>query len=204
MTVFFNAKKLVDQETRVIINLLLKGSIGVLPTDTIYGIHALALNKQSIEKVYSLRGRSIEKPFIILISSLEDLKLFEITLDEKIKRKLSLIWPNPVSVILEVPANKFEYLHRGNNTLAFRLPNNKLLLQILRSTGPLISTSVNKEGEKSAQTIEEAFNYFGDKIDFYLDDGTLTYEPSTVIELKGEKFEIVREGKFKLKSINFQ
>lgn len=202
MTVFFKANNLTDQEIKALVDILLKGGIGVLPTDTIYGIHTLSLKRQAVEKVYSLRNRSKFKPFIILISSLDDLKLFDIDLDEKTIKILNKIWPNPVSAILPCFSNKFEYLHRGNNTLAFRLPKNELLLKILKLTGPLISTSVNLEGEKPAQTIDEAFKYFGDKIDLYLDSGRLTLNPSTVIEYKDQKFKIIREGKYKFNLID--
>lgn len=183
-----------DQEK--IIKILNGGGIGVLPTDTQYGIVASALNQKAVEKVYTLRKRSPDKPFIILISSLEDLKLFEITLNDTTINYLANIWPNPVSVVLPCNSNKFSYLHRGTNSLAFRIPKNDELISLLKETGPLIAPSANFEGHPYAKTTLEAKEYFKDNIDFYEDVGKLESNPSTLIKIEGEKIEILRQGAF--------
>lgn len=181
-----------------IINLLKKGEVGVLPTDTIYGLVGSALKKSAVEKIYQLKKRTPEKPFIILISSLEDLNLFNIQISDNIKKFLEKIWPNPVSVILPCPEEKFSYLHRGTNSLAFRIPKDSNLQKILKQTGPLIAPSANLEGEKPAENIEEAKKYFNDKVSFYLDKGELKSKPSTLITFKDDKIIILRQGVFKI------
>ncbi len=102
--------------------ILLNGGIAVLPTDTIYGLHCLATNKGAVERIYDLKGRDRAKPFIILISSLDDLKSYGVTVDEKLSELLANYWPGPNSIILPVTNERFEYLHRGTKSLAFRLP----------------------------------------------------------------------------------
>lgn len=173
---------------------LLEGEIVILPTDTLYGIHASALNKKSVEKIYKIRGRAPEKPFIILIGSIEQLGLFKIKVDSKTKEILEKYWPGKVSIILPCPYKEFEYLHRGKNSLAFRLPRKKDLIDLLLKTGPLISTSVNPENKKPASTIFEAKKYFENKIKYYIDQGKLESLPSTVIEIKKGKTTIIRQG----------
>jgi L-threonylcarbamoyladenylate synthase len=125
---------------------------------------------------------------IILISSVKDLNLFDIKIEKKITDKY---WPGKVSII--VPVKKFEYLHRGNNSLAFRIPDNKDLIKLLKISGPIVAPSANIEGKESAQTIEEAYNYFQDKIDFYVDCGKLKSKPSKIISLLNKKIEIIRK-----------
>ncbi|MCK9597062.1 L-threonylcarbamoyladenylate synthase [Candidatus Pacearchaeota archaeon] len=164
-----------------------KGLIGVIPTDTIYGIVCSAMNKKSVEKLYKIRKRDSNKPMIILISSIKDLNLFNIKIDKKIINKY---WPGKVSIIL--PVENFEYLHRGKNSLAFRLPDNKNLIKVLKISGPIVAPSANTEGNEPAQTIEKAYNYFQDKIDFYVDCGKLKSRPSKIISLINNKVEIVR------------
>lgn len=164
-----------------------KGKIGVIPTDTIYGIVCSVMNKKSIEKLYKIRKRNLKKPMIVLISSIRDLDLFNVKIDKKLTDKY---WPGKVSII--VPVEKFEYLHRGKNSLAFRLPDNKKLIKLLKISGPIAAPSANTEGKKPAQTIEEAYNYFKDKIDFYIDCGRLKSKPSKIISLMDNKVEIVR------------
>lgn len=182
-----------------IIELLKKGKIGVIPTDTIYGIVGSALNPEAVEEIYTLRKRETDKPFIILISSVDDLKKFEVKLTKEQKEFLGKNWPNPVSVILAVNIEKLKYLHRGKNSLAFRMPKNRRLLDILKRVGPLVAPSANIAGEKPAETAEEAKRYFGDKISFYLDAGKLKSKPSTIIRLYEDGTKIVlRAGSFRV------
>jgi len=177
--------------------LLKEGVPVVMLTDTIYGICASAFNKKAVEKVYKLRKRNPKKPCIILISKIEDLKLFGIKLNKKQKEILKKIWPGKVSVILEIKdeqkIQKLKYLHRGTNTLAFRLPKQpKWLLKVLEISGPLIAPSANWENYEPAKTINEARKYFG-KNAVYYDGGKIIGKPSTLIKLN-KKIEILRKG----------
>lgn len=165
-----------------------QGSIGVIPTDTIYGIVCSAMNKKSVERLYSVRKRDPKKPMIILVSSVKDLKLFDVKIEKEIASKY---WPGKTSII--IPVEKFEYLHRGKNSLAFRLPDDKDLIKILKISGPIVAPSANTEGKKPAQTIEEAKKYFTDKIDFYLDCGKIQSKPSKIISLESSGIKIIRK-----------
>ncbi len=179
-----------------LIKILNNQGVAVLPTDTIYGLHALASDQMAVQRIYDLKGRDDHKPLIVVIANVHDLKQFGVDLNQKLVDLLTKIWPNPVSVILSV-SDKWDFLHRGSNTLAFRMPNNDFLLNLIGQTGPLVSTSANPQGEPSANTIEEARNYFGDKVDFYEDAGKLVSEPSTVIKIVNGQPEILRQGLFK-------
>lgn len=201
------ALDLTFEKTDQIIKLLKAGKIGVMPTDTIYGIVGSALNPETVEEIYNLRKREKDKPFIILISSVEDLKKFDVSLTKDQKDFLEKNWPNPLSVILVVNAQKLQYLHRGKNSLAFRMPKNKWLLDILKRVGPLAAPSANLAGVKPAKTIEEAKQYFGDKVCFYTEEGEsnkfsaslIKSKPSTIVQLLDDGTKVVlREGSFKV------
>ncbi|MHB9019715.1 MAG: L-threonylcarbamoyladenylate synthase [Minisyncoccota bacterium] len=180
------------------VEILKNGGVGVIPTDTIYGIVGSALYKNAVKKIYGLRKRNLKKPMIILIGSINDLKLFGIKLDLKIKRTLSEIWPNKISVILPCKNNKYSYLHRGSGSLAFRFPKNKELIDFIKKTGPLVAPSANIEGFKSSKSIKDAKKCFKDQVDFYIDFGIKVSMPSTIIKIhKGETI-ILREGAVKL------
>ncbi|MDO8618952.1 MAG: L-threonylcarbamoyladenylate synthase [Candidatus Daviesbacteria bacterium] len=173
------------------------GKIVVIPTDTIYGIVGSALIPETVEKIYKLRRRNPTKPCIILISDINELGKFNIKVSQVEKQLLQKIWPNPVSVIFPCSDDKFTYLHRGTKTLAFRMPKNDELLELLRKTGPLVAPSANFEGEKQAETIEDARKYFGDNI-LYIDGGKLVGKSSTLIEFKNDQIRLLREGAFKI------
>lgn len=168
-----------------VIDSLKKGKIGVIPTDTIYGIVGSALNKKTVEEIYRLKKRSKDKPFIILISKLDDLKKFDINLTKDQVICLKKIWPKPITVVL--------------HNLAFRIPKDLWLRRLLDQVGPLVAPSANFEGEKVSETIKDAKEYFGNKVSFYIDSGEIKSEPSTIITLGQDgKFKVLRQGTYKV------
>jgi L-threonylcarbamoyladenylate synthase len=172
---------------------LVNGEIGVIPTDTLYGFHCLSSNKDSVNKIYNLKGRDFTKPFIVLISSYSDLLMFGVKLSHDEVNKVSKFWPGPYSIILPIEDTKFEYLHKGLKSIAFRMPNKPDLLELIKKTGPLVSTSVNRSGEPSVKSFDEAYKIFGESVDFYINEGILDNPPSTVIKFDGKDFVILRK-----------
>lgn len=167
-----------------VIKILKNGGKGVLATDTIYGLVGSALSKKTVSRIYKLRKRDAKKPMIILIGSLNDLKLFGVKINGKLRKFLNKLWPGKISIILPCPNKKFSYLHMGTKSLAFRLPAKKDLIKLLRQTGPLVAPSANISGLPASTSIKEAKKNFGNKIDFYSDEGIIKALPSTLIEIK--------------------
>lgn len=184
--------------------ILAAGGVGVMPTDTIYGVVGSALRKSTVRRIYALRKRNPKKPAIILIGDMGDLARFGIAPDLRTKKILKKIWPGKVSVIFPLNARrprlaaKLKYLHRGTRTLAFRLPKPKRLRTFLRQTGPLIAPSANPEGKLPAKTIRAARRYFGNKVDFYVDGGRKDAKPSTLVSIKKGGVIVLREGAVKI------
>ena len=177
-----------------VVNILKNGGVGILATDTLYGLVGSALNRNTVERIYAVRKRAPDKPCIILINSIDDLRQFSIQIDENTKKELSKYWSGPVSIILPCLDEKFTYLHRGKKSLAFRIPDDKELLKLLEQTGPLLVPSANIEGCPPAKTIEESHEYFGENVDFYVDDGFVQSLPSTILRFENGKMSLVREG----------
>jgi len=193
-------------KTEQTVNVLKKGGLAVLPTDTIYGVHCRALNEKTVEQVYRIRKRDTYKPCIILINDVSQIELFGIGLFERTKSFLQKIWPGKVSIIIPIAKKKqaqFEYLHRGVGSLGFRMPDLPVLLKILEQTGPLLSTSANLQGQVPAKNIQEAKHYFGKQVDCYLDGGELDSLPSTLARIEKGKLEILRQGEVDLEKVDF-
>lgn len=188
----------IQQFPKEVVHILEDGGVGVLPTDTLYGLVGSALDKKTVQRIYVLRKRNPKKPMIILISSLRDLDFFDVKIDQEIKKFLKKVWPGKVSVVFGCKKERFKHLHRGQDSLAFRMPNEKPLLKLLKKTGPLVAPSANLEGRESAITIADAKKYFKDKVDFYLDLGKLKSKPSTLVQIKDGKIEILRKGSGKI------
>lgn len=181
-----------------IVEILKKGGVGILPTDTLYGLVGSVLSKQAVKRIYQLRRRNPKKPMIILIGALTDLKLFNIKINSGLKKQLLKFWPGKVSIILKCPSKKFSYLHRGIKTLAFRLPAKKSLINLIKKTGPLVAPSANIEGKPPAKTIRQAKRYFRDKVDFYVNSGKLNGRASTLIKIKNNQIFVLRQGAVKI------
>lgn len=165
------------------LDVILRGGVAVIPTDTTYGIVGSALNERTVNEIYRLRKRDLHKPFIILIAGKKDLKKFGIVPTVEQNQILDNVWPGPVSVILPCDKDKFAYLHRGKNTLAFRNPAESDFRALLRKTGPLVAPSANPEGHPVAKNISEASAYFGHQVDYYQDGGSVVVLPSKIIDI---------------------
>ncbi len=174
------------------LDILADNGIGVIPTDTLYGVVGSAFSQKAVEKIYSVKGRDENKPFIILISTIGDLEKFGIELLPGQTEFLNSVWPGAVSLILPCLKKEFEYLHRGTNSLAFRLPDDKNLLEFLKKTGPLVAPSSNPQGKVPAHTLGEAKKYFGDNVDFYIDGGEKNGQPSKIVSLLEAEPKIIR------------
>lgn len=161
---------------------LKRAELVVLPTDTIYGLCASALAPAAVERVYQLRQRDRRKPVIVLIRNTLELRQFGVRLTLAQRRFLQTLWPNRISVVLPTPSRRYRYLHRGKNSLAFRIPNDPWLLGLLAHTGPLIAPSANFEAKPPAQTIREARQFFGEAV-HYLDAGPERGTSSALIRL---------------------
>lgn len=169
------------------------GGVIVAPTDTLYGILARASDRQAVERVYKLRHRAPEKPCIVLVAG--HWQITDTSLWTPQHYKLAdTYWPGPLSLVAPT-AHTDEYLHRGTHTLAYRVPDKQDLQTLLGATGMLIAPSANPESQPPAKTVAEAYAYFGESVDGYIDGGTLDGgTPSTLVTLQHGKLEVLRPG----------
>lgn len=168
------------------------GQIGVIPTDTVYGVVARASDYQAVKKLYQLKGRE-NKPGTLIAANIN--QLVELGIKYRYLKAVEQFWPGAVSVIIPAADPALSYLHQGKMSLAVRLPDDKKLQNLLKGTGPLLTSSANPPGQTTATTIAQAKKYFGDKIDFYIDGGDLSKrQPSTVIRIIDDAIEVLRPG----------
>jgi len=163
----------------IVASMLLSGKIGVIRTDTLYGIVCIAHSLEAVKRVFACKGRDEHKSPIVLISSSQ--QLFDAASPSE-QKLLSDVWPGKVSVILN-SISAPSWIERGNSTVAYRLPADTVLQQLITRTGPLIAPSANPQGQQPARTIQEAVDYFGERIDFYVDGGEVTDDtPSQLLK----------------------
>lgn len=173
-------------------HLLQAGHIGVLPTDTLMGVVGSAHNREAVNRLYRLKDRQ-KKPGTLIAATLEQL------VQLGLKRRYLVVgqqyWPGPVSVVVPCASNEMAYLHLGKQSLAVRIPRSDFLVQLLEQTGPLLSTSANMPGKPPATQASEAYAYFGESVDFYVEPHqAMLHEPSTVVQVVDDNVVVLRQG----------
>jgi tRNA threonylcarbamoyl adenosine modification protein (Sua5/YciO/YrdC/YwlC family) len=170
------------------------GAIGVIPTDTVYGVVARAADIHAVARLYRLKRRE-HKPGTLVAANID--QLVGLGFKRRYLQAVERYWPGAVSVV--VPCPELEYLHQGVMSLAVRIPGDDSLHRLLIQTGPLLTSSANQPGESPATTAAEARAYFGDAVDFYEDGGDLSGRaPSTVIRMVDDAVDVLRAGAVKI------
>lgn len=183
--------KLVNLET--VATNLNNGEVGVMPTDTVYGLVARAADESAVTRMYALKNRD-QKPGTLIAANTDQLLILGVPQEEI--DKVARYWPNPLSAVLTINGNN--YLHQEVATLAMRVVADPQIRELLEQTGPLITSSANQPGQPPATNIDEAITYFGDNVDFYVDGGKIIAEPSTIIRPSTDGIEILRQGSISL------
>ncbi len=166
----------------LVINCLKEGGIVVARTDTLYGVLARADDETAVERVFAVKGRSNHKSPIVLISSRE--QMF-VPLPKAQAHLADDMWPGPVTIAVPVDKSSApSWLHRGNDEFGHRLPAKDDLHDLIDRTGPLIAPSANPERSDPAMNISQAIDYFGDKVDIYVDGGeVIDPKPSKLLRI---------------------
>lgn len=172
---------------------LQEGEIAVIPTDTVYGVVAKANDLSAVNRLYKLKNRR-DKPGTILAASVDD--LVSLGIKRRYLKSVEHFWPNPISIVIPSEPT-LKYLDKGVGTLAVRIPKDMWLRDILKETGALLSSSANPASEPPATTIGQARQYFGDKVDKYIDGGGLKGRPSTIVRIIDDNLEVLRQGSVK-------
>jgi L-threonylcarbamoyladenylate synthase len=178
---------------------LISGQVGVIPTDTLYGLVARAHDPVAVTRLYTLKQREA-KPGTIIAASTQ--QLLDLGVDPSHIERVKHLWPNPLSI--ETPlGSSLEYLHQGTGRQGFRVVANDAVRELLEATGPLLTSSANQPGQPSSSTVTEAWDYFGKSVDFYVDGDDLSGRPpSTIIKLHNDgHIEVIRQGAIDISSM---
>ncbi len=172
------------------------GAVGVLPTDTVYGLVARASDPAAVGRLYAAKNRE-HKPGTVIAASIDQLE--SLGLKRRYMTAVSQFWPGAVSVIIPCATAELDYLHQGKQSLAVRIPASSELRKLLEQTCPLLTSSANHPGQPTAVTVDQARQVFGDEVDFYIDGGDLSdHQASTIIRVIDDAVEVIRQGAVKI------
>lgn len=177
----------------------LENKIIAFPTDTVFGVGALIDDEIAIEKIFELKHRDYSKPLAILASSIEDILPYVKDVSEDVMELMQKYWPGALTIIFKKQDNVSSKITSGFKTIAFRIPNCKISLDILKQTGPLATTSVNISGETPLNTFEEIKKHFNNKIDYIVCENVASSNvSSTIIDVTTNEIKIIRQGEIKI------
>lgn len=179
---------------------LKRGKTLVYPTETSYGLGCDPTNLQAVEKIFAIKQRDPQKPLLVVISELDQIRPY-IVWDERLEKINDRYWPGPLTVLVRavVPNVLVPGVISEDNWLAFRVTSQPFARTIVQNLGvPLVSTSANRAGESALYSAEIIKDYFSEQTvspDIFIDAGELVVTPaSTIIKLLPTGFSVVRQG----------
>jgi tRNA threonylcarbamoyl adenosine modification protein (Sua5/YciO/YrdC/YwlC family) len=172
-----------------------RGDLVVMPTDTVYGVGADAFVPDAVAKLLEAKGRDRTLPTPVLVGSLETLDGIATDIPEVGRRLVEAFWPGALTVICRQQPSLVWDLGETQGTVAVRMPDHPVALDLLTKTGPLAVSSANRTGEPPATTCEQAQEQLGESVAVYLDDGpTPGSVPSTIVDLTSPTPRVLRTG----------
>ncbi|HAY82337.1 MAG TPA: threonylcarbamoyl-AMP synthase [Planctomycetaceae bacterium] len=181
------------------------GKVVAVPTETVYGLAANALNEEAVDRLLAAKGRPVGQPLALAVKSVDDALDYVPDMSVIGTRLARRCWPGPITLVFEDhhPDSLTQQLPETvkkavipSKTVGLRVPDHHLLQAILRlNAGPLVLTSANKSGEPAAITADKVAEDLGDTIDLIVDDGPCRFaQASSVVQIHGQQVKLLREG----------
>lgn len=180
------------------LEILQTGGIVAFPTDTVYGVGALAFDNAAIESIYTAKDRPGEKAIPVLIGDLSDLEKVANSIPDMALRFAARFWPGPLTCIVQ-KKQTLPPAVSATSTVAVRIPDHPDARALLRAAGPMAVTSANISRQPSPSTAQEVYEQLNGRIPLILDGGkTPGGVPSTLVDCTGDEPVILREGPISL------
>ncbi|MBP3978090.1 L-threonylcarbamoyladenylate synthase [Microbacterium sp. BLY] len=148
-----------------------RGDLIVIPTDTVYGVAADAFSPAAVQRLLDAKGRGRDQPPPVLIGTKETLTALAESVPEPVQRLVDAFWPGGLTIVLPAQPSLVWDLGETQGTLAVRMPEGRVVLELLAETGPLAVSSANLTGKAAAISALDAEKMLGDSVAVYLDDG---------------------------------
>jgi len=183
------------------LEVLKRGGLVAFPTDTVYGVGALAFDGQAVESIYAAKDRPVEKAIPILIASTEDLEKVGANIPENAHKLAARFWPGPLTILVPKRVDLPESVS-STATVGVRVPDHEVACALLRAAGPMAVTSANISGAQSPMTAQEVYEQLGGRIPLIIDGGkTPGGIPSTLVDCTVPEPKILREGPISLQAL---
>jgi L-threonylcarbamoyladenylate synthase len=176
--------------------ILLQGGLVVFPTETVYGLGANGLDEQSVQKIFAAKGRPSDNPLILHIFDRSQLNEIVFSVPDVARTLIEAFWPGPLTLVFEKQPHVPSAVSAGLLTVAVRMPNNSVALELLREVGvPIAAPSANQSGRPSSTTIDHVIEDLDGKVDAIVDGGSSVIGiESTVLDVTTSPPTLLRPG----------
>ncbi|MBY9075633.1 threonylcarbamoyl-AMP synthase [Nocardioides sp. WL0053] len=172
-----------------------RGRLVVLPTDTVYGVGADAFDPAAVRRLLAAKGRGREMPPPVLVSTPTTLDALAVGVPSYARALIQELWPGPLTLVCRQQPSLQWDLGDTRGTVAVRMPDHEVALQLLARTGPLAVSSANRTGLDAATDADQAESMLGDAVDVVLDGGPSAGPvPSTIVDVTGQTGRVLRLG----------
>lgn len=180
-----------------------RGQLVVLPTDTVYGVGADAFDPASVRRLLAAKGRGRDMPPPVLVSAPTTLDALAVGVPSYARALIAELWPGPLTIVCRQQPSLQWDLGDTRGTVAVRMPDHPVALELLARTGPLAVSSANLTGKDAATDADAAEGMLGDAVEVLLDGGpTPGAVPSTIVDCTGETGVVLRLGAISLERLN--
>jgi L-threonylcarbamoyladenylate synthase len=180
---------------------LRRGGLVAFPTDTVYGVGAMAFDVSAVERIFAAKGREATKAVPVLVADLAGLPQVADEIPDDVRQLAERFWPGPLTIVVRKRQIVPDVLS-PSGTIGVRVPAHSVALKLLRAAGPLAVTSANRSGTVDPMTADDVLAGLGDRIDLLLDGGRSPGgRPSTVIDCTVSPPALLREGPVALSEI---
>ena len=180
-----------------------RGHLVVLPTDTVYGVAADAFDPAAVSSLLAAKGRGREMPPPVLVSAISTIDALAVNIPSYARALVEEFWPGPLTLVCHQQASLQWDLGDTRGTVAVRMPNHDIALEILERTGPLAVSSANRTGMPAATDAEQAMEMLGDEVAVIVDGGASPGgEASTIVDATGPQGRVLRRGALSLETLN--
>src|ERR1022692_4478941 len=174
---------------------VLSGELVVLPTDTVYGVGADAFSAAAVTHLLAVKGRGRDMPPPVLVGTVRAASALVEDLGPYGQQLIDEFWPGGLTLVFRASRSLKWDLGETRGTVAVRMPQHPVALELLKQTGPMAVSSANLSGSPAATTAAGAREQLGDSIAVYLDGGPCQADvPSTIVDLTGDVPRLLRAG----------
>jgi L-threonylcarbamoyladenylate synthase len=185
-----------DADIARAVELLKRGGVVAIPTDTVYGLAASIDHPMAVERLFSIKGRSGTKAIPILISDVAAFERLTTQLTPAARRLAEAYWPGALTIVVEATDAVPDAVRRDGATVGVRMPDNADALAIIAAAGGALAvTSANRSGGAEARSADEVRIKLANRVDFVVDGGPSgASAPSTVVDATRDEIRVLRHG----------